>query len=178
MKNKINNFPKLILIIGGFIILFNCCTNKKIVGTLEGDWVIDTIFYRNISPEIYYNMKSCMGANVVYFKKKSKFEVLDLLPSCEDEFTWSNTGKWTLIRSGEERPYHLLIESENEVFNGSHQLWFYKDEKKKVLKMVLFSDKLYLTAGKGWLSYDHNTELINDLIKATEKREGNVDNVP
>ena len=115
-------------------------------------------------------MFNFMSGNMLFFEK-GKIIIPGILPSKENAFNWSKKGKWALIKSEGDVPYYILIDSQNEIFNGHHKIWFYKDEKNKLLKMVLFSDKLYMVASKSLLNYDQNIRKINELVKITEKQE-------
>lgn len=174
--NKSYYFVRLILINCVFFFLLNSCvmnSNYQIEKILEDGWIIDTILYQDAFKQNCYDMMYCMGVNVVQFEKNNQFVVYGLV-NCENMLHWSENGTWKIIQNKGERPYSLSIESENEVFGGIHQLWFYKDREKKLLKMVLFSDHLYLVASKPNFNYEQNMALMNSLVKATEKRGGRV----
>ena len=155
---------KKILILFVACLVFNSCTNRKVKNVIEGWWTIDTIYYKN------YNIKTCLISNSLNLKfdVKSKFPVA--LNNCEPiiknnydqlaEIKLSNSDKLN-----DSIPFRLKIATQNEIFAGTYKIVFYKDVPNHLLKMEIFSDKLYIVCRKGLFDFDNNIGLVDELEK-------------
>ncbi len=141
-----------------FIILLTSC-NKYIDNTISGSWSIDTIYYKS------NNMLYCLDINVLDFFADYKCELPTTENYCSEiVVTFERKGKWA-IHQTDSIPLVMRIESKNEMLSGNFRIIFKKDDSKRLLKMELISEDVYLVCRKGLFSYNENKELIERLIK-------------
>ena len=137
------------------IILFlfcSCSTGIKQVG--RGFWAIDFIEYSQNKDILY----EC-GTNIIIFKD----EKCTMPIYFEDRHNASKRyGNWEIIQ--ERGQYFLKINTDNEIFGGIHKVCFKKDYEKKIIKMTLSSDYLYMECSKGLFNFDRDNEIIDDYL--------------
>lgn len=144
-------------------LLLSSCGNK-IDKTINGNWSIDTIYYKN------YDVRSCFYSSLIRFEDErivklpiSENHCNEVISNSKNEF-----GDWKIIQSANLKdtlPLQLKIATNNEFFSGIHHIVFYKDELNKLLKMEIWSDSLYIVCRKGLFDFDSNIDLINELEK-------------
>jgi len=153
----------IIWVITIFSFLMSCEKTNKVEDVLKGSWSIDTVYYYN------YNIKNCLNMNVITFNKNS----LATIPTedyCKMNVKGSDinsTNTRILFSSNDTIPFRINFDTQNRLFEGTHKIVFHKDKQNKLLKMEIFSDKLYLICRKGLFNYDNNLTLMNDLEKMT-----------
>ncbi len=123
------------------ILLFGCRSvlEKKIIGI----YTIDEIYYKQIP------IFSDMGANILSFNEDETCN-LPIILSNESLKTNVRKGNWSI----NETDTTLVISADHMVFNGVYKVSFKKDYEKKLLKLVLESENMYLIASKGLQHFD------------------------
>lgn len=159
MKRNNKNM-KLILILMIIASLITSC-QVKVEEVVSGIWSMDSIYYNG------FNIRPCLDGNILTFDKIMEFPVTE--NNCEDIIsTHVNEGKWEIIAS-DSMPYMINIHTSNKMFSGIHRVIFQNDIDKKMLKMIIQSDKLYIICRKGLYGYDRNIKTINALVKQSTK---------
>lgn len=148
-----------ILFIG---LTLNSCKDRKIENAIDGLWSIDTIYFKN------YNIRTCLANNVLYFKLGGQSELPIARNYCDSiiKKSFDRFATIELVNSENKSdtiPLRLKIISNNEIFAGIQKIIFYKDQPNHLLKMEIFSSKLYIVCRKGLFNYDQNISLMNNL---------------
>jgi hypothetical protein len=139
------------------VLTFFISCKGKVERTIEGLWSIDTIVYKQ------YEIRNCILSNVINFNED--FCELPITENfCEGLVEYSEDGEWKFYKT-DSIPLRLRINTDNAIFSGTHRMIFKKDDKNKLLKMVLYSDSLYVVCRKGLFNYDGNLGLVDDLVK-------------
>ena len=140
-------------------ILTSCESDTKTA--IKGLWSIDENGCIYKGEDISY----CLLGNVINFENKS-CELLSLSSTCNDSIVVAieEKGIWELEEPNDSTKI-IRITINNEIFNGEHEVYFEKDSKNKLLKMIIKSDKLYLKCTKGLFDYNKNFGLIERIIK-------------
>lgn len=142
------------------LIFQSCVENEEVNNTIKGMWSID-------SGEIIYqeeiDITLCLESNIIIFDETCSLPTL--IESCTINIDANNgTGKYEL--KANEAGYTLEFDTENKLFSDQiFEVYFDKDERKKLLKMILVSENLWLKCTKGLFNYDAN--LVDYLIKIT-----------
>src|SRR5690349_10531453 len=110
---------KLSVIVILFFTLSSC--QEKIEEVLEGDWSIDTLYYKG------EDITVCMPVNIISFYKERKCD-LPSTSNCEG-LGWRQKSNTWQINNNKGLPIQLLIESGSDVFAGTYRISFKKDEK-------------------------------------------------
>ncbi|MES2382880.1 MAG: hypothetical protein V4538_17665 [Bacteroidota bacterium] len=153
------------LLFAALFIFGSCKTNINKV--MEGTWVVDTIYYKG------YDVKPCVLANmIIFFEKNNRASLCKIDNRCDEALIGKNIktdeGSWEIIQSINKKdtmPLSIKFNTKNEIFTGVHKLVFHKEDKKKLLKIEIFSDDLYMICVKTLFYYDSNKELIDELEK-------------
>ena len=90
-----------------------------------------------------------MGANILSFNEDETCN-LPIILSNESLKTNVRKGNWSI----NETDTTLVISADHMVFNGVYKVSFKKDYEKKLLKLVLESENMYLIASKGLQHFD------------------------
>lgn len=157
---------QLIILICG-VILFSC--KNDIESTIDGAWSIDSIYYK------CYDLKYCLLGNIIEFdlNKKTELPIADIYCRPVVNKSFDSSASVVLLEQyqiNDSIPLHIQFNTENEIFNGIHKLGFFKDEKEKLLKMVICSDSLYIVCRKGFYNYDKHLSTINKLVELSKHR--------
>jgi len=127
---------------------------------IQGWWSIDEIVYDG------YDIRVCLLLNILTFEDRTCD--LPLSIGCEGLEEQIRQGTWKTSKT-ESGPLVLDITSANRTFSGSYQVTFYKDDDNKLLKMELVSDSLYILCRKGFFDFNKNIEVVNELVRMTQK---------
>lgn len=154
---KRSNVILLFIII---VLLFYSCKNR-IERAIDGWWIVDVMYYQS------YETRICLLSNSIIFTN-SEVDLPITGSYCDSLVVWEERGVWKICKT-DTVPFVLIIETENEMFNGAHELRFMKDEKRKLFQMELISRDLYMVASKGLFNFDANIHDIEYLIKESNK---------
>lgn len=132
------------------ILLCSCSGIKKAV---KGTWSIDKIEYKG--EDMMYDILS----NMIIFESNE----CDL-PTYKENYKIKakQKGTWELTQEGEQ--YFLTIKTENEIFAGKHKVCFKKDYEKKLIKMIITSENLFVECGKWLVDFDKSNHSIDDYL--------------
>ena len=132
------------------------CKENKASKAISGWWSIDTVIYQG------YDLKYCANNSITFDKNTVMLSTTH--HRCPEIIeTWDENGIWDLY--AKEDSIQLKINTKNRMFNGTYNIQFYKDPKKKLLKMKITSDSIYIICRKGMFCYDCEKSLVNDLTK-------------
>lgn len=132
----------------------SCISHFGIRGIVKGFWAIDFIEYSQNQNILY----EC-GSNILIFKRNT----VSMPVYREDaDNPLKRNGKWKITREGEQ--YFLTIDTENEIFAGTHKICFKKDYENRLIKMIIQSDYLYLEASKGLFNFDKDNYKIDNYL--------------
>jgi hypothetical protein len=127
------NFRYLLL----FLFLTSCGTRDS--DTLIGNWTIDKI------EDNGQNLMYTLTSNLISFEKNhSCFGPGQGLNS-------NHVGKWHLIRKGDIQ--YIDIKISGNVLNGRYEVKFQNDSVRKLLNMVLFTNRKRIICSKSLHSY-------------------------
>ncbi|MGN6180153.1 MAG: hypothetical protein ACTHNW_13275 [Mucilaginibacter sp.] len=146
------------------VFLLSCSKKREIKQALDGWWSIDSIYFE------HYNVKNCIESNLILFKFNGRSELPISVNGC-NTFINGNNDKFAIIKvldsesPNDTIPFRLQIDTKNKIFAGTHKIIFYKDNYNHLLKMEIWSDKLYIVCRKGLFDIDTNSQLVNDLEK-------------
>ena len=144
-------FAKFICIV--VLVLF-CSCSSRIEKAVKGFWAIDfmeysqnqDILYELLSNILIFDNNECtMPTYIEYHKVQSKEQ-----------------GTWKITQQGEQ--YFITIDTENEIFAGTHKICFKKDYENKLIKMIIHSDYLYLESSKGLFHFDRDNKIIDNYL--------------
>lgn len=141
------------------MLLFSCNEVDDLSVGIRGSWSIDTIYYNG--QEIRY----CLDLNTINFIEEGAILPTVLPNNCSDiPSASSKQGSWEIYKS-DSVPVALKITSDNNMFDGSHQVVFRKDPENKLLKMEIRSANLQVVCRKFLFNYDSNIELMDRLVQ-------------
>lgn len=143
-------FGKL-LFVGFFFLLSSCGGINKIV---RGFWTISTIEYQG--ENIFYDLLS----NIIIFEREKCS--IPTFPE-NHKIKLKNGGIWNITkRDGQ---YFLTItDTENEIFAGTHKICLEKHLDKKLITLVISSEKLYIECQKGLFNFYKDHKTIDDYL--------------
>ena len=136
----------------------NSCNNKveRAIYGWNGWWTIDTIFYKD------YEIRTCLLGNSFFFDK-TEVKLPITKDYCSDiVLSYDDRGKWNMLKT-DSLVLLMKIDTQNEIFSGTHRVRFRKDEENQLLKMELSSNNLFLICRKGMFDYYRNKDLIKEL---------------
>lgn len=117
-----NSRKHFFIAVFSFVLLFSCNkTEKKVSGT----WAIDKIILDSV------NIKGNLSVNVFRFGKDKRCE-LPLI-----DWKGSEQGKWKIEKDNNN--IYLIISSQDNKLSGKYILFFFKDPKTQLHKMVMLS---------------------------------------
>src|SRR5690606_15692874 len=122
--------------------------------TISGWWSIDCIYYKKV------DFRLCLSLNLIRFEKNNKIS-LPIIECKEFKGGRDKVGDWKLINDSTST--FIIVESENDAFNGKYEITFFKDDDEKLLKMRLKSNQMDIWLSKGMFNFDQNIDLINQL---------------
>lgn len=150
------------LVVGSTCFVTSC--QNKVAGTIHGWWTIDTLWYSNDG-----DIRRCLFSNSIFFNKDASCELPTTGNRCQGIETFDPKGTWKLIHT-DTVPFMMNIKTKNKIFSGLHEVYFFKDEQHRLLKMVLLSDSLYMVCRKGMFDYDSHLKTINELMKQSQAK--------
>jgi hypothetical protein len=160
MKNSdMKNNIKALIVFWAIIFLSSC--KNRVERIIDGWWIVDVMYYQS------YETRICLLSNSIIFTN-SEVDLPITGSYCDSLFVREKYGVWKISKT-DTVPFVLIIETENEMFNGAHELRFMKDEKRKLFQMELASRDLYMVASKGLFNFDANKNDIEYLIKQSNK---------
>lgn len=152
---------KIYFILVSIFVLFNSCKNR-IEKAIEGWWIIDVFIYDELDTKI------CLLSNSIVFNDNEvKLPITGNV--CDSLSVWDEKGFWSVNKT-DTVPFVLMINTENEMFNGYHELRFLKDERKKTFQIEVVSKKLYMIASKSLFNFESNINDIDYLINESNKK--------
>lgn len=129
---------------------------------MQGWWTIDTIRFGN-----YGDIRSCMF-NMIIFKNNELAQLPTIAYDCDELKTLVKKGEWSITYT-DTVPVLINIKTENRIFKGIHEVYFYRDDKEGLLKMAWVSDSLYMICRKGMYDIDLHKKEVDHLIELTNK---------
>ncbi|MDR1679874.1 MAG: hypothetical protein LBR81_08900 [Prevotellaceae bacterium] len=148
----IQSLAKLIILVV-LCLLYSCSSGVKDI--VKGFWTINFMEYSQ-NQEILYEF----GTNILIFKKKNECTI----PAYREDYRnpSNRQGIWKITQQGEQ--YFLTINTENEIFAGTHKICFKKDYQKKLIKMIIQSDYLYIESSKFMFNFDRDNKIIDNYL--------------
>lgn len=158
-KKKIKQYMVKNILKGLLVLLIASACSSDLDKGVTGWGTIDEISY------LEENMLSNILGNSINFFDDYTCK----LPTTRIHSRFQETadyGNWEILKS-EEANYKLKISSNNKIFNGIYDIRFKKNEKDRMLMMILESDSMKLIARKGMLHYHSRLRLIEELERKT-----------
>lgn len=130
------------------------------------------------------NIRYCLGINVLTFKLPGKSELPiptiegncgSFIKNCVDE-----EGEVSITQSFDPKdsfPLRMKIDTINEIFSGTHKIVFFRDNKKKLLKMIISSDNLFIICAKGFYNFNSNINTIDYLENISAPYGGDINSL-
>jgi hypothetical protein len=135
---------------------------SNVVKTLDGWWTIDTLVFGN-----YGDIRNCVSS-IIIFKEDQSCNIPPTQILCNNIEAYEEKGKWSL-KYTDTVPVLINIVSDNRIFKGTHEVYFYIDERNRLLKMAWLSDSLYMVCKKGMYSVDAHIKTVTEIIDLTNK---------
>ncbi len=133
------------------MLLFSSCSGVN--QAVKGFWSIDRIEYKRV--DLLYDI----GGNIIIFDRNNC-----TLPTYIDNLKIKSkrNGTWEITQDGEQ--YYLTITTGNEIFAGKHKICFKKDYDKKLIKMFITSENLFIECRKGLFNFDKDNKCIDEYL--------------
>jgi hypothetical protein len=145
-----------------FIAFYILSCNKKVASTVRGWWTIDTLNFGS-----YGDIRHCVSS-IITFDKDGICKLQSTGNNCKGIESFNENGVWNIIFT-DTVPVLINIGTDNRIFNGIHEVYFYRDNKEGLLKMAWVSDSLYMICRKGMYNIDLHEKEVNELIKLTNE---------
>lgn len=140
-----------------FVILLSSCNRDPVNKILKNStWAIDKdsiIWHGN---DIFY----CYALNTISFRGELECEIPKEL-WCDYIGNYDFHGNYTIEYL--DSIYYINFETNDKVFNGLHEIYFEKDERLGLLKMIIKSEHFYMKCTRILFSINGNESLINKL---------------